>query len=438
MAARDAHADVILLERAPRPFRGGNSRHTRNIRMLHATADGYVTGPYKFEEFAADLAGVTGSDVDNTLAEKTIRESETIGPWMLAHGARWQAPLKGTLGLARTNHFFLGGGKALMNAYYRTADASGVEVRYETCVIGIEVDGARCRGVWAEDAAGRTFVESDTVVVASGGFEANREWLAEYWGPAARNFVVRGTPYNDGRGLRLLLEAGASTRGDPQGAHAIAVDGRSPADDAGIVTRLDAIPIGIAVNCHGERFYDEGEDIWPKRYATWGRLIADQPDQKAFAIYDAKVAGETIPSLYPPVRAESIEELAETLGLDSGALVRTVAEFNAHCRPGHFDLSQRDGSRTEGLVPPKSHWARPLDTGPFFAYPMRPGITFTYMGVAVDKTARVLRPDGRFDNLFAAGEIMSGNFLTRGYLAGFGMTIGSVWGRIAGREAARA
>jgi tricarballylate dehydrogenase len=439
LAAHDEGAQVVVLERAPRPFRGGNSRHTRNIRTLHTGADGYVTGPYLFDEFLADLVSVTGDDIVHDLVERTIRESESIGAWMVAHGARWQAPLRGTLGLARTNSFFLGGGKALLNSYYRTAEAGGIEVRYDAAVSGIELDGSQCRGVVVErEDATPTRVEADAVVVASGGFEANREWLAQYWGPAAMNFIVRGTPFNDGRVLRILLDAGAIARGDPQGAHAIAVDARSPADDAGIVTRLDAIPVGIAVNCNAERFYDEGEDIWPKRYATWGRLIADQPNQTAFAIYDAKVAGQTIPGLYRPVRADSIEELASRLGIDPVGLSRTVSDFNAHCRPGHFDLSQRDGSHTEGLVPPKSHWARPIDTAPFLGYPMRPGITFTYMGVAVDGRARVVRSDGPFENLFAAGEIMSGNVLTRGYLAGFGMTIGSVWGRIAGQEAARA
>ena len=442
LSAADAGARVTILERAPKPLRGGNTRHTRNLRTLHQAADGFVTGPYLFDEFYRDLVGVTGDEINRELAELTIGESEPAVPWMVAHGARWQAALKGTLGLARTNHFFLGGGKSLLNAYYRTAQDAGITIRYETTVVGFELKGSRVRGVHVRagesESAEAAFVEADAVVVAAGGFEANRDWLAEYWGPAAQNFIVRGTPYNDGRVLRLLLDAGACSVGDPRGVHAIAVDARSPAFDGGIVTRLDAPPIGIVVNRDGRRFYDEGEEIWPKRYATWGRLIAEQPGQAACAIFDAKVAGEIIPGLYPPYVADTVGDLAAALGLDASAVTAAVDEFNAHCRPGcRFDLTEKDECGTDDLVPPKSHWARPIDTPPFYGYPLRPGITFTYLGVAVDPDARVQTENGAFDNLFAAGEIMSGNILTRGYLAGFGMTIGSVWGRIAGREAAR-
>ncbi|HET6380536.1 MAG TPA: FAD-dependent tricarballylate dehydrogenase TcuA, partial [candidate division Zixibacteria bacterium] len=384
---------------------------------------------------------VTGEDINGALAELTIAESEAIVGWMVAHGAHWQAPLKGTLGLARTNHFFLGGGKSLLNAYYLTARDIGVDVRYQALVTALDFDGPHCRGVHVRIGpdGNERFIETDTVVVAAGGFEANLDWLAEYWGPAAHNFVIRGTRNNDGSMLRALLDAGARRVGDPASAHAIAVDARAPQFDAGIITRIDAIPIGIAVNCNAERFYDEGEDMWPKRYATWGRLIAAQPEQKAFAIFDSKVAGEIIPGLYRPYEAGSIRDLAGQLGLSADRLAATVNAFNAACRVGRFDLSEKDECHTEGLTPPKSHWARPIDAPPFYGYPLRPGITFTYMGVAVDVEARVQCADGgTFDNVFAAGEVMSGNILTRGYLAGFGMTIGSVWGRIAGRSAARA
>jgi tricarballylate dehydrogenase len=439
MAAAGSGAQVTLLERAQPELRGGNTRHTRNLRTLHRSADRYVTGPYLYDEFFADLLGVTGEDMNRELAELTIRESESVAGWMMDHGANWQAPLKGTLGLSRTNHFFLGGGKSLLNAYYRTARDLGVEVRYLALVEDLDLDGTRSRGVTVRSNGSVERIPADAVVLAAGGFEANLDWLAEYWGPAAYNFIVRGTRHNDGLILRAMLDAGARRVGDPASAHAIAVDARSPAFDAGIITRLDAIPIGIAVNRDAERFYDEGEDIWPKRYATWGGLIARQPDQKAFAIFDAKVAGETIPGLFRPFQAQTIGELAGALELPADRLEATVRAFNAACVPGRFDLSEKDECHTVGLTPPKSHWARPIDTPPFFGYPLRTGVTFTYMGLAVDSDARVQRNDGPpFDNVFAAGEIMSGNILTRGYLAGFGMTIGSVWGRIAGRSAASA
>jgi len=212
------------------------------------------------------------------------------------------------------------------------------------------------------------------------------------------------------------------------------LDARAPKYDGGIITRLDCVVFGIVVNKNAARFYDEGEDVWPKRYAIWGRLVAGQPDQIAYIIFDASSLEMFMPSLFPPIRALSIRELAGTLGLDPEALVKTVTDFNAAVRPGTFDHTVLDDCRTEGITPPKTHWARRINTPPFYAYPVRPDITFTYLG---NKEARMLMKDGRPSaNMFAAGEIMAGNVLGRGYAAGIGMTIGSVFGRIAGREAA--
>jgi tricarballylate dehydrogenase len=215
------------------------------------------------------------------------------------------------------------------------------------------------------------------------------------------------------------------------------VDGRSPLFDGGIVTRVDSVPFGIVVNRDGARFADEGADLWPKRYASWGRLIAEQPGQVACSVFDARAAGRFIPPMYPPYRADTIGELAGALGLDGAALSRTVAAYNAAVRPGEHDPGRLDGCATEGLDPPKSHWALPIDTPPYSGYPLRVGVTFTYLGVAVDRFARVLRADGSpFENVYAAGEVMAGSILREGYLAGFGMTIGAVFGRVAGAGAA--
>jgi tricarballylate dehydrogenase len=282
-------------------------------------------------------------------------------------------------------------------------------------------------------------VQAKAVIAACGGFQANLEWLVQAWGEAAHNFIIRGTPYASGTVLRNLMTQGVATVGDPTQGHAVAIDARAPKFDGGIVTRLDCVPFGIVVNSHGERFYDEGEDVWPKRYAIWGRLVAQQPGQIAYAITDAKAQGLFMPSVFPAIVAGSVGELASKLGLDPAQLTRTVGDFNAAVRPGPFNsASIEDGCRTEGLTPPKTHWARAIDEGPFFGYPLRPGITFTYLGLKVDRTARVLMEDGRpIRNLWAAGEIMAGNVLGEGYTAGVGMTIGTVFGRMAGQEAAR-
>jgi len=436
ITAQRAGARVLVLESATKDFRGGNSRHTRDIRYMHEAATNYVTGRYSKEEFWEDLRQVTGGETNELLARLTIQASEDLGDWMPANGVRWQKPLRGTLHLAKSNLFMLGGGKAMMNAYYETASRLGVEIAYETEVSELKMcDGgflsACCNG-------GRREIQAKALVVASGGFEANIPWLKEYWGDAADNFIIRGTKHNQGRMLKELLDHGAKPVGDPRGCHAVALDARAPKFDGGIVTRLDSVPFGIVVNKEVKRFYDEGEDFWPKRYAIWGGLIARQPDQIAYSIVDAKALPRFMPSVFPPIEAESIPELASALGLDSSALATAVSEFNQAVRPGAFDPGILDNCRTEGIDPPKSHWARPIDSPPYYGYPLRPGITFTYLGVTIDEQARVIMQDERAaKNIFAAGEIMAGNILRKGYLGGFGLTIGAVFGRIAGREAAR-
>ena len=431
-------ARTLLLESAPAAFRGGNSRHTRDMRTMHEGANEYVTGPYTEEEFWDDLLRVTGGETNDKLARLTIRESKDLGEWMPTNGVRWQRPLRGTLHLARTNLFMLGGGKAMINAYYDAASRLGVQVAYESEVRELKVRDGEFLSALALLKGALHEVKAKAIVIASGGFEANIPWLKEYWGDAADNFVIRGTKHNQGQMLKELLKHGAKPVGDPRGCHAVAVDARAPKFDGGIVTRLDSVPFGIVVNKEVKRFYDEGEDFWPKRYAIWGGLIARQPDQIAYSIIDAKAMAHFMPSVFPPVGAGSISELAAALGLNPPALAAVVDEFNRAVRPGAFDPGGLDDCRTEGLDPPKSHWARRIDTPPYFAYPLRPGITFTYLGVTVNEQARVIMQDERpAKNIFAAGEVMAGNILRKGYLAGFGLTIGSVFGRIAGREAAR-
>ena len=434
--AAERGARVVLLEGAPKPYRGGNSRHTRNFRCMHGGPLSVLTDTYGEDEYFDDLIRVTKGETDEALARLTIRTSEACLPWMETHGVRFQPSLSGTLSLSRTNAFFLGGGKALVNAYYNTAEDLGVTVVYEAQVRHVDIRDGHFRAVEAEIAGSPVRIEGRAVVLASGGFQADIDWLARAWGPAARNFLIRGTPYNRGVVLKDMLDQGAESVGDPTQCHAVAIDGRAPKYDGGIVTRLDCVPFSIVVNKDGARFYDEGEDVWPKRYAIWGRLVAAQPDQVAYAIIDSQSINDFMPSVYPPVVADTIEGLGQQLGISGTKLRETVDAFNAACRPGRFHATELDGLATEGLTPPKTNWARPIEKGPFYGYSLRPGVTFTYLGLKVDETARVTGTGGRYDNVWAAGEIMAGSILGQGYLAGFGMTIGTVFGRIAGQEAA--
>jgi tricarballylate dehydrogenase len=439
ISARRSGASVLVLEGAPKFYRGGNTRHTRNMRCAHDAATDILTGPYTEQEFWDDLLGLTGGQTDEELAKHMIRESKDILGWVVEQGVRWQPSFGGTLGLGRTNSFFLGGGRAMLNALYLTAEQIGVEIVYDAEITDLAIeDGMFLSATLRQPIAGATEIRASALVAAAGGFEANIEWLKQYWGEAADNFLIRGTPYNRGSILKMLLDKGVQEVGDPTQCHAVAIDARSPKFDGGIITRHDSVIFGIVVNKHAERFYDEGEDIWPKRYAIWGRLVATQPDQIAYIIFDASVLTSFMPTLFPPIKADSIAELAGKFELDAMVLEKTVTDFNAAVRPGTFDHAILDDCRTEGLTPPKTHWARKIETPPYYAYPVRPGITFTYLGTRVNKQARVLMKDGRPSaNMFAAGEIMAGNVLGKGYAAGIGMTIGSVFGRIAGREAAQ-
>jgi tricarballylate dehydrogenase len=441
LMAREAGASVMLLEAAPPEWRGGNSMHTRNLRCMHDAPQDVLTEAYPEEEFWLDLRKVTAGKTNETLARMVIRESQRCRDWMRRHGVHFQPSLSGTLHLSRTNAFFMGGGKALVNAYYRSAQALGVQIRYDAAVARLELDGAR---FVAAHLVGGERIEARVAVVASGGFESNREWLREAWGCNERGewpadqFAIRGTRFNTGVLLMDLIAQGADAIGDATQAHMVAIDARAPLYDGGICTRVDCVSLGIMVNREGRRFYDEGEDFWPKRYAIWGRLVALQPGQVGHSVIDAKAVGRFMPPVFPGARADTLEALAQQLAVPVDRFIDTVQQYNAACRVGHFDHAVLDDCHTEGLVPPKTHWARPIDTPPYYGYTLKPGVTFTYLGVKVDEHAAVHFGGQPSTNLFAAGEVMAGNVLGQGYTAGVGMTIGTVFGRIAGASAAAA
>jgi len=334
ISARRAGASVLVLEGAPKFYRGGNTRHTRNMRCAHDAATATLSGPYMEEEFWDDLLRVTGGHTDEALARFMISQSKEILDWIAQQGVRFQPSLGGTLSLGRTNSFFLGGGRSMLNALYLTAEQLGVEVRYDAEAVDLDINEGTFRSAAVKEGAGRLTIRASTLVAAAGGFEANIEWLKEYWGDAANNFLIRGTPYNRGSMLRMLIKNGVQEVGDPTQCHAVAIDARAPKFDGGIITRLDCVVFGIVVNKNAERFYDEGEDIWPKRYAIWGRLVAAQPDQIAYIIFDAKSLTLFMPSLYPPIQAATVRELAGKLELDPTALETTIGSFNGAVQSG--------------------------------------------------------------------------------------------------------
>jgi len=439
LVAREAGASVLLLEAAPKEWRGGNSIHTRNIRSMHDAPQDVLLEAYPEEEYWQDMLKVTGGLTDESLARFVIRATANCRGWMQKHGVRFQPSLSGTLNLSRTNAFFMGGGKALVNAYFRSAEQLGVEIRYNSPVDSLEIKDGKFLAAYV----GENRIEAKACVLAAGGFESNREWLDEVWGEneygerPAKNFLIRGTRFNNGVLLRQLLDMGADSVSDALQAHMVAVDARAPLYDGGICTRVDCVSFGIVVNKHAQRFSDEGEDFWPKRYAFWGRLVAHQPNQIGYCIIDSKVLGRFMPPVFPGEKADTLEELADKLGLDRDALLATVAKYNAACKVGTFDHTIMDDCHTEGIEPAKTHWALPINQGPFYGYTLKPGVTFTYLGLKTDETAAVRFQNQASKNLFVAGEMMAGNVLGKGYAAGVGMAIGTVFGMVAGAEAAK-
>ncbi|MCX2683270.1 FAD-dependent tricarballylate dehydrogenase TcuA [Campylobacter sp. MIT 21-1685] len=437
-ASEDRALKIALLESAPKEWRGGNSQHTRNLRSMHDAPTDVLVENYSEDEFFEDVFKVTKGQTNEEYARFVISRTPQAVEFAKKHGVRFQPSMRGTLHLGRTNAFFLGGGKSLVNAYFTAAHNLGVQIFYEFEALDLVMENGFCKEIVVLDKKQnqKVQIKAKAFIVASGGFESNLEWLESAWGEKARNFIIRGTRFNEGKMLKALQNAKAQIIGDPTQGHMVAIDARTPKYDGGIASRVDCVSLGIVVNKSAQRFYDEGEDFWPKRYAIWGRLVANEEDQIAYSITDSKVQKCYMPSLFEPIVANSIEELAVKIGLDEKALCKTLEEYNKSVVDGEFNHTIQDNCHTKGLKIEKTHWALRIDTPPFYCYPLRPGVTFTYMGVKVDKNARIYRDNGElFENLFAAGEIMAGNILTQGYVAGFGMSIGSVFGRLAGENA---
>ena len=436
LAARRRGASVRLVEQAPAALRGGNTRHARNFRLMHDRPEWYVPGTYGEDAFFKDLVRVTHGATNEELARLLIRGSATIAEWLQGNGVLLQNPANGAMPYSKRTAFFLGGGKAMINALYATAAKLGVSISYDSEVVALAFgDGGSCEADIAH--AGQIErVMAKTMVLCSGGRQANLAWLRESFGAAADGFMIRGSPFVTGSLLRLLLDAGARQVGDPSRVHMVAVDARGPKFDGGIVTRITAIPYGIVVDRNGRRFHDEGEDARKTHFARWGARIADCPDQIAYLILDAEGLRRALPTALPPIRADTVASLATALELDPAALETTVRNFNdAIAATETLPLTERC---TAGLTPPKSHGAVALAAPPFAAYPLRPGLTFTHFGVAVDDHLRVVKKDSSAaSNVFAAGMIMAANVLGDGYLAGLGVALCTVSGRLAGEEAAR-
>jgi tricarballylate dehydrogenase len=467
LAARERGARVLVLERAPEHLRGGNTYFTGggfrfpyegidDIRELipdlsDAEIAAINVGAYPSQQMRADMMRVSEGLADEDLIDIVVDEAYPTMEWMREQGVRWVLQYgRQAFESDGVRRFWggliteaVGGGKGLSDALFAIAERAGVEVMYDAKASELVVDaGGTVNGVVAWTPGGRREIEAGAVVLACGGFEANAEMRTRYLGAGWELAKVRGTQFNTGDGIQMALDAGAMPYGHWSGCHAVAWDLNAPAygnRTIGDLYQKHSYPFGIVVNVNGERFVDEGADFRNYTYARYGREIMQQPHRAAFQIFDAKVThllrDEYRIKQVSKAEADTIGALADALGIDRDGLERTVAEFNAGVRSGAFDPTTLDGKGTDGVTPPKSNWALEIDTPPFTGYAVTCGITFTFGGLRIDDSARVMTADGRaIPGLYAAGELVGGLFYFN-YAGGSGLMAGSVFGRIAGASA---
>ncbi|KIC25087.1 FAD-dependent tricarballylate dehydrogenase TcuA [Leisingera sp. ANG-M6] len=468
-AAREKGASVLMLECAPEAENGGNSRYTAGaIRFAYDGVEDIralcpdlseeqiaITdfGTYTQEQFFDDMFRVTRYRTDPALCERLVTTSRETMHWMRGKGIRFM-PIYGRQAFKVDGTFKFwggltleawGGGPGLVDAHTRIAKEAGVEIRYETRAVEILTDGHAVTGVKVRHRGGLQELRANSVVIASGGFQASPEMRTRYLGPGWEMARVRGSRFNTGEGIRMAMAAGASTYGNWSGCHAVGWDYNAPEFgdlDVGDGFQKHSYPWGVMVNATGRRFVDEGADFRNYTYAKYGRVILNQPDQFAWQVFDAKVThllrDEYRIKRVTKVTAPTLEELAHKLeGVDPQGFLDEIRAYNAAVDTATpFDPNVKDGRGTRGLAVPKSNWANTIDEGPFEAYQVGCGITFTFGGLRIDPdSAQVLDNDlAPIPGLFAAGELVGGIFYFN-YPGGTGLISGSVFGRLAGAHA---
>ncbi|ASW57800.1 FAD-dependent tricarballylate dehydrogenase TcuA [Plantactinospora sp. KBS50] len=469
LAAREQGASVLLLERAPYAERGGNTAYTGGIvrfpftpqdierlvpDLSEAERASTEFGTYTQEDFFDDLARVTEHRADPDLVEALVTRGAATIAWQRDQGVRF-VPSYGRQAYQVDGRFTFwgglavevsGGGQGLVEFLTAACERAGVTIRYGTRARDLIVRDGRIRGVRAEHERKLVDIGCDAVVLASGGFQANAAWRAQFLGAGWDLAKVRGTRYDTGDGIRMAMAAGASPAGNWSGCHAVAWDLNAPEFGdrrIGDSYQKHSYPLGIIVNSAGRRFVDEGADFRNYTYAKYGGRVLAQPGQMAWQVFDAKITpmlrDEYSIREVTRVRADTIEDLAKRMdGMDAEAFVRTVREFNGSVDTAvPFNPNVLDGRRTNGLAVEKTNWAQPLDQPPFEAYAVTCGITFTFGGLRVDADAHVLDDGGdRIPGLYAAGELVGGLFYFN-YPGGSGLTSGAVFGHTAGSGAGR-
>ena len=465
ISARQAGARVLVLEKAPEAERGGNSRFSGGIfRFAYEGVEDLKplrqdlpsdewervdVGSYGPDRYMADLMRVTQGQANQDLVQTLIHQSYPTMMWMTDLGVIWDWSIVWSTkseGIQRFNPGTVvqakNKGVGLVENLFAAAERAGVDIAYQAKMAGILQDGAgRVTGVKVKTPSGTEEAPAGTVVLGSGGFQANAEMRARYLGPGWDQVKVRGTRFNTGETLRMALDIGAKPVGHWQGCHATPIDANAaPVGYLPLTDRTNRLsyPYSILVNSLGKRFIDEGEDTGAYTYVKTGRAILGQPRGVAYEIFDQKTVHllEERYSTGTPVVGDTIQDIAQKLSIPAEALLETVEEFNAAVQPGEFAPAVKDGKGTLGLEPPKSNWALTIDSPPYTVYPVACGITFTFGGIAIDTQARVMdTEDNLIPGLYATGEI-TGDFFYHNYPGGTGLVRGAVFGRIGGANAA--
>jgi tricarballylate dehydrogenase len=448
---------VAVLERATREERGGQSRFTEaylRMKSHEEVTDDFDTflaeqsGYYQDPDFVAEslrdrsawstqaraLAAVDSSVIGTFSASV----APTIS-WLKDNGVKFDFLPTQFLTSTQPRLLPVGGGEALVEALAGRAETMGVEFFYETTGRSLLTEGeGRVIGLRALSRERGELLFHGAVVLASGGFEGNTEMLSRYLGPRSVYLrpVCKGGYYNRGEGIQMALDIGAAPCGEYGSYHAEPVDPRSGVSEPSIFI----FPYGVLINQQGERFTDEAPGTVDAWYERVTRQIYQQSEGMAWVILDQKV--KAIPNYrlgirtdQPAIEAASLAELAQKIGVPAATLQATISRYNVACRPGDYRPLQLDGVATEGLLPPKSNWALPLDQGPYLAYPIISANVFTFGGLKIDEQARVVNADGNpIDNLYAAGETVGLYF--GNYAGGTSVLKGLVFGRLAGCAAA--
>jgi len=468
LAAAEAGASVLMLERAPEAESGGNSRFTAGaFRCVYDGVEDLKAlmpdlsaeeiartdfGSYPEEKFFDDMGRVTEYRTDPDLCELLVKRSKETMRWMRANGIRF-APIFGRQAFKVDGKFKFwggltveawGGGPGLIAGLTEAARKKGIAIAYETRALALVAGDGGVTGVRVRHGGKSVEIAAKSVVLAAGGFQANAEWRTRYLGPGWELAKVRGTRFNTGDGIAMALAIGAMPFGNWSGSHAVGWDRNAPefGDLAvGDGFQKHSYPFGIMLNARGERFVDEGADFRNYTYAKYGRVILAQPGQFAWQIFDGKVLhllrDEYRIKRVTKARADTLEELVQKLDdVNAAQALATIAAYNAAVkREVPFNPNIKDGRGTAGLAIAKSNWANTIDEPPFEAYAVTCGVTFTFGGLKIDREGRVIDSDGApIAGLYAAGELVGGLFYFN-YPGGTGLMAGSVFGKIAGHSA---